>query len=55
EWANEPSTIFWNDNVYPSELTTEIKAQAQLAWTGQISAEEFMTKADAKRDELLEG
>jgi hypothetical protein len=24
-----------------------------LAWTGQISAEEFLAKADAKRDELL--
>ncbi|MCC6315336.1 MAG: extracellular solute-binding protein, partial [Thermomicrobiales bacterium] len=54
-WANEPSTIFWNDNVYPAELTTEIAAQAQLAWTGQISAEEFMSRIDAKRDELLEG
>ena len=35
------------------ELTNEIKAQSQLAWTGQISAEEFLAKADAKRDELL--
>ena len=54
EWANEPSTIFWLDNLYPSELTAEIKAQSQLAWTGQISAEEFLAKADAKRDELME-
>lgn len=52
-WANEPSTVFWLDNLYPSELTAEIKAQSQLAWTGQISAEEFLAKADAKRDELL--
>jgi hypothetical protein len=41
------------DNLYPVELTNEIKAQSQLAWTGQISAEEFLSKADAKRDELL--
>ena len=54
EWANEPSTVFWLDNLYPSELTNEIKAQSQLAWTGQISAEEFLAKADAKRDELAE-
>ncbi len=53
EWANEPSTVFWLDNLYPVELTNEIKAQSQLAWTGQISAEEFMAKIDAKRDELL--
>jgi ABC-type glycerol-3-phosphate transport system substrate-binding protein len=54
EWATEPSTVFWLDNLYPVELTNEIKAQSQLAWTGQMSAEEFLAKADAKRDELLE-
>jgi raffinose/stachyose/melibiose transport system substrate-binding protein len=54
EWANEPSTIFWLDNLYPSELTAEIKAQSQLAWTGQITAEQFLAAADAKRDELME-
>ncbi len=53
EWAVEPSTIFWPDNIFPAELTTEIKAQSQLAWTGEISAQEFMELADAKRDELL--
>jgi raffinose/stachyose/melibiose transport system substrate-binding protein len=53
EWANEPSTIFWLDNLYPVELTNEIKAQSQLAWTGQISAEDFLAAIDAKRDELL--
>jgi raffinose/stachyose/melibiose transport system substrate-binding protein len=53
EWANEPSTVFWLDNLYPSDLTNEIKAQSQLAWTGQISGEEFLAKADAKRDELM--
>ncbi len=53
EWATEPSTVFWLDNLYPADLTNEIKAQSQLAWTGQISADEFLAKIDAKRDELL--
>ena len=53
DWAVEPSTIFWPDNIFPAELTTEIKAQSQLAWTGEISAEEFMERADAMRDEVL--
>jgi raffinose/stachyose/melibiose transport system substrate-binding protein len=53
EWGLEPSTVFWLDNLYPSDLTTEIAAQSQLAWTGQISAEDFLAKLDAKRNELL--
>jgi raffinose/stachyose/melibiose transport system substrate-binding protein len=53
EWANEPSTIFWLDNLYPADLTNEILAQSQLAWTGQISAADFLAKIDAKRNELL--
>jgi len=53
EWANEPSTIFWPDNIFDVELTTEIKAQSQLAWTSEISAEEFAALIDAKRDEVL--
>jgi len=53
EWANEPSTIFWPDNILNAELTTEIKAQSQLAWTSEISAEEFASRVDAKRDEVL--
>lgn len=53
QWATEPSTVFWLDNLFPSDLTTEIKAQSQLAWTGGISADEFLAKIDAKRDELL--
>jgi raffinose/stachyose/melibiose transport system substrate-binding protein len=53
EWATEPSTIFWIDNVFPADLTTELKAQSQLAWTSEISADEFLARADAKRDELL--
>lgn len=55
EWALRPSTIFWPDNILPAELTTEIKAQSQLAWTGEIDAQTFMERIDAKRDELLEG
>ena len=45
EWANEPSTVFWLDNLYPPDLTNEIKAQSQLAWTGQISAAAFLALA----------
>jgi raffinose/stachyose/melibiose transport system substrate-binding protein len=55
QWAIEPSTIFWIDNVFPADLTTELKAQSQLAWTGEISAADFLAKADAKRDEILGG
>ncbi|MBW7456266.1 ABC transporter substrate-binding protein [Paenibacillus sepulcri] len=53
EWANEPSTIFWPDNVYPAELTSEISSLQSLAMTGKMTAEEFMGKIDQKRDELL--
>src|SRR5262249_33048708 len=53
KWGIEPSTVFWLDNLYPPDLTSELTAQAQLAWTGQLSATEFLAKADAKRDELL--
>lgn len=53
EWAVEPSTVFWLDNLYPSDLTSEIKAQSQLAWTGQLSPADFLAAIDAKRDELL--
>jgi raffinose/stachyose/melibiose transport system substrate-binding protein len=55
QWATEPSTVFWIDNALPADLTTEMKAQSQLAWTCEISADEFLTRADAKRDELLGG
>jgi raffinose/stachyose/melibiose transport system substrate-binding protein len=53
QWATEPTTVFWLDNLYPADLTTEITAESQLAWTGQISAKDFLAKIDAKRDELL--
>ena len=41
EWATQPSTVFWLDNLFPPDFTTEIKAQSQLAWTREMSAEEF--------------
>ncbi|GCE22185.1 ABC transporter substrate-binding protein [Dictyobacter kobayashii] len=53
QWALEPDIIFWPDNIYPSELTTELTAQAQLAWTGKSSAQQFLQQLDAKRDQLL--
>lgn len=53
QWALEPSTMFWPDNVYPAELTDELAAQAQLAWTGKITPLQFMQRLDAKRNELL--
>lgn len=53
EWAVRPSTIFWADNIMPAELTTELQAQSELAWTGDIDAQTFMERADAKRDEIL--
>lgn len=53
KWVLEPNTIFWPDNIFPADLTSEISAQAQLAWTGKISPQQFMGKLDAKRDEVL--
>lgn len=53
QWGLEPSTMFWPDNVYPAELTNELAAQAQLAWTGKITAQQFMSRLDAKRDQIL--
>ncbi|QBD83431.1 extracellular solute-binding protein [Ktedonosporobacter rubrisoli] len=53
QWGLEPSTMFWPDNVYPAELTNELRAQAQLAWTGKITPQQFMSRLDAKRDEIL--
>ncbi|GLV54214.1 ABC transporter substrate-binding protein [Dictyobacter sp. S3.2.2.5] len=52
QWVLEPKTMFWPDNVYPAELTSELAAQAQLAWTGKITPLQFMQKLDAKRDSL---
>lgn len=53
QWGLEPSTMFWPDNVYPAELTNEFSAQAQLVWTGKITPQQFTSKLDAKRDQIL--
>lgn len=53
EWGAEPSTIFWPDNTLQADLTLEINAQAQLAWTGDLSAADFLQALDDKRDSLL--
>lgn len=52
-WGLDQSTMFWPDNIFPAELTSELVAQAQLAWTGKITPEQFGQKLDAKRDEIL--
>lgn len=54
EWALEPNAMFWPDNIYPAELTNELAAQAQLAWSGSISPQEFMHRLDVKRNALLQ-
>ncbi|MGO4348498.1 ABC transporter substrate-binding protein [Paenibacillus sp. MCAF9] len=53
DMANEPSTIFWPDNVYPAELTSEMMSLQSLVSSGKMTAEEFMRKIDQKRDSLL--
>ncbi|WP_152365953.1 ABC transporter substrate-binding protein [Microlunatus speluncae] len=51
-WGVEASNTFWPDNTFPADLVSELGAQAQLAWNGDIGAEEFLAKLDAKRDSL---
>jgi raffinose/stachyose/melibiose transport system substrate-binding protein len=53
KWANEPSAVFWPDNIYPAELAAEIVAQQQLLQTGKLSAAEFLQKIDKKRDDIV--
>ncbi|MBO9608380.1 MAG: sugar ABC transporter substrate-binding protein [Paenibacillaceae bacterium] len=53
DWASKPSAIFWPDNVFPAELTSEIASMQALVFTGKMSPEEFLDKMDKKRDELL--
>ncbi|WP_459281598.1 ABC transporter substrate-binding protein [Paenibacillus vandeheii] len=53
EWANEPSTIFWPDNIYPSELSSYISSLNSLVIKQQLSAEDFLSKLDQKRDEIV--
>ncbi len=51
EWSNG-DFVFWADNTWNTELVGELFAQGQLAWNGDISAAEFMQRADAKRAEI---
>jgi raffinose/stachyose/melibiose transport system substrate-binding protein len=53
QWSNEPSTIFWPDNVYPAELTAEMATLESVVMTGKLSPEDFAKRIDKKRDELL--
>ncbi|MCD9020330.1 ABC transporter substrate-binding protein [Cohnella silvisoli] len=53
QWANEPSTIFWPDNIYPSELSTYISSMNSLVIKKQLPAADFLSKLDQKRDEIL--
>jgi raffinose/stachyose/melibiose transport system substrate-binding protein len=53
QWVLDPKAIFWPDNVFPAELTSELAAQAQLVWTGKMTAVQFMKLLDGKRDALL--
>jgi raffinose/stachyose/melibiose transport system substrate-binding protein len=51
-WGVEQSNTFWPDNTFPADLVSELGAQAQLAWNGDITAEEFLSRLDKKRDSL---
>ncbi|WP_240420691.1 ABC transporter substrate-binding protein [Paenibacillus periandrae] len=51
--ANKPSAIFWPDNIFPSELTSEIASLQSLVFTGKMTTDEFLKKIDKKRDEVL--
>ncbi|MBB6673172.1 ABC transporter substrate-binding protein [Cohnella nanjingensis] len=53
QWASEPSTIFWPDNIYPSELSDYIGSLNSLVIKSQLDAGDFLTKLDQKRDEIL--
>ncbi|MBW7455231.1 ABC transporter substrate-binding protein [Paenibacillus sepulcri] len=53
EWASEPSTIFWPDNIYPSELSSYISSMNTLVIKQQLSTQDFLSKLDQKRDEIL--
>lgn len=53
QWGNEKSTIFWPDNIYPSELSSYISSLNSLVIKQQLSAENFLSKLDQKRDEIV--
>lgn len=52
QWASEPSTIFWPDNIYPSELSDYISSLNSLVIKGQLAPADFLAKLDQKRDEI---
>lgn len=51
-WGVEQSNTFWPDNTFPADLVSELGAQAQLAWNGDITVQEFLSRLDKKRDSL---
>jgi len=53
QWADEPSTVFWPDNIYPSELSNYISSLNALVIKQQLPPEGFLSKLDQKRDEIL--
>ncbi|GGD96763.1 ABC transporter substrate-binding protein [Paenibacillus nasutitermitis] len=53
QWSNEPTTMFWPDNIYPPELGSEMNTLQTLVFAGKMSAAEYMERLDAKRDDLL--
>ena len=52
QWANEASTIFWPDNIYPSELSDYIGSLNALLIKNQLDPADFLAKLDQKRDEI---
>ena len=52
EWASEPSTIFWPDDIYPSELSDYISSLNALVIKQQLDPGDFLAKLDQKRDEI---
>ncbi|MFC5404185.1 ABC transporter substrate-binding protein [Cohnella soli] len=53
QWADEPSTIFWPDNIYPSELSGYISNMNALVIKQQLAPADFLAKLDQKRNEIL--
>jgi len=46
-------TIYWPDNIWPTALVSELLAQAQLTWGGKLSPQDFLTRLDKKRDQIV--
>ncbi|BBI33500.1 ABC transporter substrate-binding protein [Cohnella abietis] len=53
QWASEDSTIFWPDNIYPSELSDYISSLNALVIKSQLDTSDFLSKLDQKRNEIL--